>query len=256
MGSLSALSFSIEDLVGKAKSFSSFLFHDRIRVLTYKWGTAVMSLWYRYKNLFFVKRRPKLHKPMYWEKPQDEDVYQDMLHQEGFLSVKHWTKHNLSRYPMIQQDLKDLEQHLLPVFWTFNQKSIHFQNRYFLYQWVFILGAFLTTFLGILTTYSFTLPESAITVGEVSLTLPDGSAWTLVFTVATTFIAALTTFLGLISDQSKPQTRYARYRRLTEEVRMLYFQFLAHAPPYHEIDRVQKMREKILEIKRQEVDNG
>src|SRR5690606_18759052 len=99
-------------------------------------------------------------------RPAKEDDYQALLAREGFVSPQHWTRHDLTlpKYGVIQQDLKDLDQHLLPAFWEFNQKAMHFQNRYFFYQWIFILGAFCTTVLGVLTTYAFTLPNENLEV--------------------------------------------------------------------------------------------
>lgn len=194
-------------------------------------------------GLFFVKRRPHTHVPLEWRKPPTAKEYEDLLEWEGLVSIANWKNDDLNQYPLLKQDLADLEQHLLPAFWEFNQKAKHYQNRYYLYQWVFMLGAFVTTLLGALTTYAYTLDSTT------SL-LPNA------FGILTAIISAITAFFNALSTQNSPQTRWAKSRRLAEELRMAYFKYLAHLDPYTGEDRVQKLRQNVLQIRRKETENG
>ncbi|MBZ0306568.1 MAG: hypothetical protein K8I82_10920, partial [Anaerolineae bacterium] len=108
------------------------------------------------RNLFFVRRRPKLSIPFDWERPKSDAEYHKLLEVEGFISQPHWKADVVEEYPLLKQDLTDLEQHLMPFFWELNQKAKYYQNQFYLYQWVFLFGALLTTALGAFTTYSYT----------------------------------------------------------------------------------------------------
>lgn len=230
--------------------------------MSYEVRLSAKDYWKRFTRLFFVKRRPKPHTPMYWTPPQaapnqryqDTEEYQQLLSREGFISPKHWTRRDLKKYPKIMQDLTDLEQHLLPVFWEFNQKSLHYQNRYYLYQWIFMLGTFITTILGVFTTYAFTLPDFTMNLAILDIG-GDKSPWVTIFGALTALIGAITTYFSFMSTNGNPQVRWAKTRRLAEELRTLYYQFLSHNDPYHDENRVQKMRETVLEIIRKEREN-
>lgn len=195
------------------------------------------------RNLFFIKRIPRFHVPADFEIPDDEDQYHQMLEWDGFISPRFWKEHNLNDYPTIKQDLSDLEEHLLPAFLEFNQKARHYQNRFYLYQWVFMGGAFITTLLGALTTYFYTWDI-------------DGSTLTRIFGVLTALVSGSTAYFNVLSDQGNPQKRWAKTRRLAEDLRMSYFSYIAHLPPYDTDERVQKLREHVISIRRKENENG
>lgn len=195
------------------------------------------------KNLFFVRRRPRWHVDSHWERPRDDDSYHQLLEYNGFVSYKYWQKDDLLKYPTLKQDLDDLEEHMLPAFWEFNQKAQHFQNRFYLYQWVFMLGAFFTTFFGALTTYAYTVT-------------PDGGMATNVFGICTAVISAATAYFNVMSDQGSPQQRWAKTRRLAEELRMTYYRYLAHLEPFNDESRVKNLRRYVIDVRRKENENG
>src|SRR5262249_39100682 len=121
-----------------------------------------------WSNLFFFRRRPHLRSVSPdWDRPADDDAYQKMIESEGFVSVKFWKQDDISKHAVITHDLKDLEQYLLPTYFQFSQKSKFFQNQFYLYQWVFVWGAFLTTVFGTLSTLSL-LPSSGGTTATTS----------------------------------------------------------------------------------------
>jgi len=193
-----------------------------------------------------------------WKRPQDEAAYQELLYNEGFITPDFWDADDLNDYPAIRQDLSDLEEYLLPTFWEYNQKARYYQKSYYFYQWIFIIGAFLTTAFGTLTTYFTVEQGSAVTLFGVRYDtvnlLGISTSYTMVsmFSLMTTIVSAITSYFTLLSNQGEPRKRWANYRRLTEELRMLYFKFISRLPPYDKNTRVDKLRHRVIEIREQE----
>lgn len=195
------------------------------------------------RNLFFIRRLPKPHVSQEWQRPRTQEAFQDLLEYEGFISMRHWKANDLTQMATLKQDLEDLEEHLVPAFFEFNQKALHYQNRYILYQWVFMFGAFITTLLGALTTYAYTLSD-------------DGGMAANVFGIMTAIVSGTSAYFNFVSDQGSPQRRWAKARRLAEELRMNYYRYLAHLEPFDKDDRVQQMRRMVIDIRRKEFQNG
>jgi hypothetical protein len=103
-------------------------------------------------------------------------------------------------------------------------------------------GALLTTLLGALTTYAYTLQA-------------DGGMFANVAGLMTAVVSGITAYFNYVSDQGSPQKRWAKTRRLTEELRTNYYRYLAHLQPYHEADRVQQMRRMVIQVRRKEVND-
>lgn len=204
-----------------------------------------------WNEIFFVKRRPRLRGiPLNWERPASEDDYQKMIRNEGFVSWKYWDgPEDISQHPILIRDLKDLEQYLLPSFFEFSQKSKYYQNRFYLYQWVFVVGAFTTTVFGTIAAL-FTLPSGTQVVASV------GPNWQQIASIATAIVGAFTAFVTTLSNRGDPQKRWGKTRRLTEELRFHYFTYLSHMEPYHNADRLQKLRRNVIDIRVKEQENG
>lgn len=221
------------------------------------------------RDLFFFRRRPVLRGiSMDWHPSQQDDL-QPVLESDGFVSSSLWQQHDIAKHPVIAQDLRDLEQHLFPTFYEFSQKAKYFQNRYYLYQWIFIWGAFLTTLFGTLTTYAYNpflaLQTSSGAIAEAA-PAPDatspftaqaggGNTWSRAFGYLTAVLGAVTAFFTALSNRGEPQKRWAKNRRLTEELRMHYYKYLAHLPPYDKPDRVQRLRELVVDSRIKEQEN-
>jgi hypothetical protein len=204
------------------------------------------NYWKNTRRLFIFKRRPKAIMSKEYV-ALTGDAYYEALNNEGFISPKHWTQDNLSDYPIIEQDIKDLEEHLLPTFWRYTHLAKYYQNRFYLYQWVFMFGAFLTTILAVFTSY---FDNTGYIVPMI------GMEYVRFYSVMTMIVSAITSYFTLLSNQSNPRNRWANYRRLSEELRMTYFKFLARLEPYDKENRVTKMREQIMAIKERERGNG
>lgn len=201
----------------------------------------------RVSELFFSKRRPRLRGiPVEWERPEGEEAFAKFIDQEGFVSTKFWTADDITQYPIIWQDLEDLEEHLLPTFFQFSQKSKYYQNQFYLYQWIFIIGAFSTTVLGALASIYYVSDP---------LAEPGRQAIQQMFSWLTAIVGAVTAFITALSNRGEPQKRWGKTRRLAEELRMTYFQYLSHLPPFDKPDRVQKLRETVINIRVKEQEN-
>lgn len=204
-----------------------------------------------YKGTPFGRREHKV-----WRHPADPEsdaAYQEKLHWDGFISPMHWEEDDLTMYPAIMQDLRDLDEYLLPVFWEYNQRARYYQHKYYYYQWVFIIGAFLTTVMGSLATFfSADVPPTmlGVTITTVSL-LGYDTGWSMVwlFSIATTIVSSITSYFTLLSNQGEPRKRWASYRRLAEELRMLYFRFISRLEPFDRPNRVEMLRKRVLEIR-------
>jgi hypothetical protein len=179
--------------------------------------------------------------PKDWVKPPEPE-YQKNLYNEGFYSTQLWQADKLQEHPAIERDLKELDEYLLPLFWDYNQKAAYYQNQYFMYQRVFIFGAFLTTVIAILSAY-FSTESTAVLFGS---TFPAPEMVRL-FSSLTTIVSAITGYFTLLS-QRDPRKRWSTYRRLAEELRATYFKFMARLDNFSSANRVDNLRSAVLDI--------
>ncbi|MCA0456757.1 MAG: DUF4231 domain-containing protein [Chloroflexi bacterium] len=211
-----------------------------------------------YQELFFNRRRPHLRAlPKDWQMPDSDDAYQKQIHDDGFVSPKYWSDDDLSQYPVIVHDAYDLAEYLLPSYFEYSQKSKHYQDRFYFYQWVFVIGAFLTTVAGAIATLLYIPPNlsvAATAVAEQSQNL-NVINWQQVFSIITAIIGTITTIYTALSNRHEPQKRWGKTRRLTEELRMHYFTYLSHMEPYNTADRLQRLRENVINIRVKEQEN-
>jgi len=212
-----------------------------------------------YSDLFFNRRRPHLRAlPMEWEKPADDDEYQKLIHADGFVSPKYADEGDLTQHPVIVHDAEDLAEYLLPTYFEYSQASKYYQDRYYFYQWVFVFGAFLTTVAGSIATLLYIPPGLSATATQIAVTSQDLNSvnWQQVFSIITAAIGALTAFFTAVSNRGEPQKRWGKTRRLAEELRMHYFTYLSHLPPYDTPDRLKLMRSNVVDIRVKEQQNG
>ncbi|MEZ4668147.1 MAG: DUF4231 domain-containing protein [Anaerolineae bacterium] len=212
-----------------------------------------------YSSLFFLKRRPRLRGvPLEWEHPGDEDAYQHLIDKENFVSSRYWHNGELDMYPTVKQDADDLAEYLLPTFFQFSQKASYYQNQFYLYQWVFVIGAFLTTVCGALATLLYIPPNLSIAATAAAERSIEANMidWQQVMSAATAVIAAITGVVTALSNRNEPQKRWGKARRLTEELRMHYFTYLSHLPPYDTANRLRVLRENVVNFRMKEQENG
>lgn len=198
----------------------------------------------RKSKFFFIRRRPQRKVEREWHRPSDPQRYNELLMKDGFLTE------DLIGGPLsekLEADIRELDQHLLPHFWRVNQLAHFYQNRFYQYQWAFILAAFFTTALAatnvLLHAQGWTEVETWL--GEIALTELLGF-----FTAIISGIAATVSFLDA---NQNPQKRWYKARAQAEGLRSLYFLFIARQRPFNltsERERVQKLREKVLGVLR------
>ena len=80
-------------------------------------------------KFFFIRRMPSLGLSRDWERPPESE-YQRQVLQEGFVTSDFVKK---SGSDDLAEDIRELEQHLLPHFWRENQQARYYQNRYYQY---------------------------------------------------------------------------------------------------------------------------
>jgi Protein of unknown function (DUF4231) len=138
----------------------------------------------------------------------------------------------------IEDDLKFLENELLRLFRDRDYEAALQQNRYRLYQILYILLAALATLLGsiqalVLNTNRTLLPWLAF--GE-------------------TIVALLATFLATISGREPPLPLYLNNRRRAESLRREYFRFLMGLPPYDTVEGPD--RRQMLSVRAADINRG
>lgn len=206
-----------------------------------------------------------------WSKPDDPEEYATMLDNEGFVVPSRWSETDLTRFPDIMADLAMLERYLLPNFWSFSQKAFYYQSRYYYYQRIFLANALITTFISVVNSFVFAVGgvvdarfimyimvifgfNDFSQVPEF-LTQPSLYVNTMLG-ILTTIVSSRATYYTLLSNYGEPRQRWARYRRLTEELRMTYFKYLAHLGAFANQGRVKNLRTAVLILRQQEQEDG
>ncbi len=193
----------------------------------------------RIRDLFFLRRFPKRDVADSWERPASDKEYVKLLEYEDFMTLQ-FEPDKEQKYPVVVQDLKDMDEHLLPTFFELSQKAKYFQNMFYNYQWMFIGGTFFSTILGVYTTHTFTTPEAL-------QSLPFQVA-----TLATSLVSAIVAAYTGLTNRRQPQRRWAQARRAAEELRMNYFLYISHLAPYNQPDRLKLLRSRVIEVKQLE----
>lgn len=195
-------------------------------------------------KLFFLRRRPRRNIDREWTPPSPEQYEKDML-DEGFITEK------LLQRPLsdeLKVDLRELNQHLLPHFWRMNQRAKFYQNRYYQYQWAFILSAFFTTAFAAVNVFVYAQGWN----GKFDMGI-GRLRWTELLGLATAIISGVAAAVSFLDANETPQKRWFKARAQAEALRSTYFLFLARQTPFDRLnagDRVQIMRTKVLEVLR------
>ncbi|MBI5959369.1 MAG: DUF4231 domain-containing protein [Chloroflexi bacterium] len=197
-------------------------------------------------KLFFFRRMPRRDIPREWTKPDDEKEYETELLNEGFVSEA-LLKGQMSEELKI--DLRELNQHLLPHFWRVNQRAKFYQNRYYQYQWAFILAAFFTTVFASMNVFAYAQGWT----DSVNL-IAFRFHWSEFLGLATALISGVAAAVSFLDANQTPQKRWFRARAQAEALRSTYFLYLARQEPFNTLntgERVQIMRQRVIEVLRQ-----
>jgi hypothetical protein len=137
----------------------------------------------------------------------------------------------------IRADLKYLDKELLRLFRQRDFNASLHQNRYRLYQILYITLAALAGMFGAL---------QALTVNSNPALVP----W---FAFIETVIALFVTFLATISGREPPLALFMNNRRAAEQLRREFFRYLTHLPPYSDLTGFQrrvKLSQRAADISR------
>ncbi len=199
------------------------------------------------RSLWFFRRRVPLRRiEREWTPPKDPEDYRRQQLQEGFITAD-LLQEEIS--DELFADLRELDQHLLPHFWRVNQIAKFYQNRYYQYQWAFILAAFFTTAFAAVNVYVY-----AQNWQNGTHTLLGTIKWTELLGLLTAIISGIAAAVSFLDANETPQRRWYKARAQAETLRSLYFLFLAHQTPFNQAtgrDRVQRMREKVIDVVRE-----
>ena len=194
---------------------------------------------------FFMRRVPRWGLSREWTRPPDEQYEQNLI-EEGFIAPSLLGD---SMSAELAADIRELDQHLLPHFWRMNQQARFFQNRYYQYQWAFILSAFLTTALAAVNVFLYAQGWTGHR-GTIVGTLQ----WTELLGFLTAVISGIAAAVSFLDANQTPQKRWYKARVQAETLRSMYFLFLARQAPFdspNQRERVQRMREKVIEVLRE-----
>jgi hypothetical protein len=181
-----------------------------------------------------------------WVDPPNLD---EVLENEGFIVASSWDKATQAKYSSVVQDIEVLKKYLMPIFLSYNQRAKYYQNGYFFYQRIFIIGAFLTTILAVCSTYFSSGAGKEGLVGPLFGAVYHGPSMLELFSVLTTIVSAITGYFTILSQKGDPRKRWSNYRRLAEDLRMTYFKFLTHQAPYDQPNRIDVLRQNLYEIR-------
>lgn len=194
---------------------------------------------------FFIRRVPSRHLGREWTRPPDDQYARDLI-SEGFIAPS-LVSGTLS--PELTADIRELDQHLLLHFWRMNQQARFFQNRYYQYQWAFILAAFLTTALAAVNVFLYAQGWT----GQAG-TIVGSLQWTEVLGFLTAMVSGIAAGVSFLDANQTPQKRWYKARVQAEILRSTYFLFLARQTPFdspNDRERVQRMRRKVIEVLRE-----
>jgi hypothetical protein len=201
------------------------------------------------RDLFFVNknRRPKWSVPREYARPDDAQVYQQQLARGGFITpddIRRFNQDNGMPEGALKRLRNDVEYLLkaeisplsnatyVDRLYQFDTDAKYYQNSYYRFQWIFILGAFITTVISVVAAMSSQIDPSGVL---------GGVAWfiTAVCGVATAVATAL-------NQSRRPQLRWYVNRRKAEAMRRHYYLFMTRAEPYS--GDVAARRAKLAEV--------
>lgn len=158
-----------------------------------------------------------------WRFPERNDDFQliDRKRMRELLA-----NHDPEAVKRLENDLDFLEHELLRLFRERDHNASQQQNRYRLYQILYMSLATLASLVGSLQ----------------ALSLAQNPDLTAIFAFLETVIAAFVTFLATISGREPPLPQWLLNRRRAEYLRREYFRFLINLPPYDEVEGLYRRR--------------
>ncbi len=186
-----------------------------------------------FKDLFFIRRLPKLGFPREYQRPADAESYRKRLIRSGFITLEDIARHNkdnglpegaLKRLRadaqfMLEEPISQIaDASFVDRLYQFDHDALYYQNSYYWFNWVFIIGAFITTIMSVIGVLSPRFDPSG-TLG--------GFAW-----LITAVCGVITAAASALNQSRRPQLRWFVNRRKAEAMRRHYYLFITRAEPY------------------------
>jgi hypothetical protein len=187
-------------------------------------------------KLFFFKRYPKIWSVPFQLPPLNDEQILNKLSSDFITSRDLDQPENatLKAKSEAAQDYQSLRDLLVPTYLKQSQRASYYQNRYFLYQWMLIFGAFVTALSATIT----------ITLTNSDAATNNRAIWSII----TLVVAIVTTAAnGLLAIQ-RPLFRWYGARRITEELRRHYYLYISHLAPYDRANRVEILETHVVQI--------
>jgi hypothetical protein len=206
-------------------------------------------------DYFFIRRRPKLrtlreYKRPDINKPEEAKAYAERLKRSGFIRLEDIVAYNqlLGKPEGSLKRLRNDVQFMLetPVseladasyvdrLFQFDTDAIFYQNSYYWYNWIFIVGAFITTIVSVIGVVSTRFDPTGMLAGV---------AWGV-----TTLFGLITAVATALNQSRRPQLRWYVNRRKAEAMRRHYYLYITRAEPYS--GSPEARRTKLKEVIRQ-----
>lgn len=138
----------------------------------------------------------------------------------------------------IREDIAFLDKELLRLFRERDYEASFEQNRYRLYQIMYMILAAIATLIGSILSLALTAAPSTVPF----------------LAFAETIVALLTTYLATISGRESPLPRWLANRRKAEHLRREYFRYLMVLSPYDTVTGYN--RERMLSVRAADINRG
>jgi len=179
----------------------------------------------------WLKQMPRLNFP-----PLSEDF--ELIERKQLIGVLKEIKADQAAVKRVVDDLKYLDSELMRLFRERDYEAKSQQNRYRLYQILYMVLAALATLIGALIALFLEIRPSLVPL----------------LALGETFVALITTYLATISGREPPLPLWLENRRRAETLRREYFRYLANVEPYDEVDGYE--REMLVSRRAAEINRG
>ncbi|MBE2269122.1 MAG: DUF4231 domain-containing protein [Anaerolinea sp.] len=176
-------------------------------------------------NSQYKGKRPALLKemPYWWKVPQPDTEFKLITH-EDIDNLVNTKGIDPEVAKTIKQDLDFLEKELMRLFRERDYLAKLHQNRYRLYQILYILLAALAGAFG----------------GWQALSIERNPGVVPFLATAETVVALIVAFLATVGGREPAMPLYLNNRRAAEELRREFFRYITHLPPYDDDNVVRR----------------
>jgi hypothetical protein len=174
--------------------------------------------------------------PRIWFPPPDEAF--QLISSEKLNEVLTGSGSDPESIKRLDEELKFLDHELLRLFRDRDYEAKYQQNRYRIYQLMYMVLAAVATIIGSLLALALSAQ-------------PDLVPW---LAFGETFVALMTTYLASVSGREAPLPIWLENRRRAEHLRREYFRYLMNLTPYDNLDGYDRRR--LLSLRAANINRG